>query len=66
MFYYVAKVVWFFATPSNALVTLALVGLLLTLTSRAKVGARLAFAAIVMLLVAGLSPLGNALLLPLE
>jgi len=27
MFYYAAKIVWFFATPSNALVTLAVVGL---------------------------------------
>ena len=26
MFYFVSKIVWFFLTPSNALLTLALVG----------------------------------------
>jgi uncharacterized SAM-binding protein YcdF (DUF218 family) len=66
MFYYVAKIVWFFATPSNALVTLALVGLLLSRTRWAALGRRATVFAVVMLLVAGLSPLGNALILPLE
>ena len=66
MFYYVAKILWFFATPSNALVAVALVGLTLMMTKRGQLGARLAFVAIGMLLVAGLSPLGNALMLPLE
>ena len=66
MFYYVAKIAWFFATPSNLLVTLAFAGLALTFTKRAMVGARLALGAIAALLIAGLSPLGNALMLPLE
>jgi uncharacterized SAM-binding protein YcdF (DUF218 family) len=66
MFYYVAKIVWFFATPSNALVTLALIGLLLMRTRRAAMGKRAALTAVAGLFVAGLSPLGNALILPLE
>jgi len=66
MFYYVSKILWFFATPSNLLVTLALVGLILMHTKRASLGRRLALFATVGLLVAGLSPLGNALILPLE
>lgn len=66
MFYYVAKIVWFFATPSNALVLLALTGFLLLRTKREAWGRRALFAAIVGLLVAGLSPLGNLLILPLE
>jgi uncharacterized SAM-binding protein YcdF (DUF218 family) len=66
MFYYVAKIVWFFLTPSNALVTLALAGLLLMRTKRARLGQRLAISSAVLLFVAGLSPLGHALMLPLE
>ena len=66
MFYYVSKIVWFFATPSNALVTMAMIGLLLMRTRRARLGRRAVFASIVGLFIAGLSPLGNALMLPLE
>ncbi len=66
MFYFVSKIVWFFLTPSNALVTLALVGLLLMRTKGAVLGGRLAAVGAGGLLIAGLSPLGNALMLPLE
>lgn len=66
MFYFVSKIVWFFVTPSNALVTLVLLGLFLMRTKRAVLGGRLAATGGVGLLVAGLSPLGNALILPLE
>jgi uncharacterized SAM-binding protein YcdF (DUF218 family) len=66
MFYYVAKIAWFFLTPSNALVTLALLGVLVMRTKRARLGQWLALTSAVMLLVAGLSPLGHALMLPLE
>jgi uncharacterized SAM-binding protein YcdF (DUF218 family) len=66
MFYFISKIVWFFLTPSNALVTLALAGLLLMRTKRAVLGARLTIAGVSGLLIAGLSPLGNALILPLE
>ena len=66
MFYFVSKIVWFFVTPSNALVTLALIGFVLMRTRRAAMGKRLSFASVVALLVVGLSPLGNALILPLE
>lgn len=66
MFYYVSKIAWFFLTPSNALVVLALAGFALQWLRFARVGSRLAGAAAAALLVAGLSPLGNALILPLE
>lgn len=66
MFYFVSKIVWFFLTPSNSLVTLVLLGLWLMRGKRAVLGARLAAVGGVGLLVAGLSPLGNALILPLE
>ena len=48
------------------MVTLALIGLFLTRTGRAVLGQRLVFASVLGLLIAGLSPLGNALILPLE
>jgi uncharacterized SAM-binding protein YcdF (DUF218 family) len=66
MFYYVSKVVWFFLTPSNLLVTLAIAGLLLVWRGQAKWGHRLATIGVGGLLVAGLSPVGNMLILPLE
>lgn len=66
MFYYVAKIVWFFLTPSNALVTGVLAGLLLLLTRHARLGQRIALGSAVLLFVAGFSPLGNVLMLPLE
>jgi uncharacterized SAM-binding protein YcdF (DUF218 family) len=66
MFYFVSKFAWFFLTPSNALVTLVLAGLLLMRTKHAALGGRLAAGGALGLLVAGLSPLGNALILPLE
>jgi len=66
MFYFVSKIVWFFLTPSNALVVLALTGFALQWTRHARAGSRLAGGAAAALLVAGLTPLGNALILPLE
>jgi uncharacterized SAM-binding protein YcdF (DUF218 family) len=66
MFYFVSKIVWFFLTPSNALVTLTLAGLWLMRKKRAVLGGRLAASGAVGLLVAGLSPLANAIIWPLE
>ena len=67
MFYVVSKVGWFFATPSNLLPALALLGLLVALHPRARrLGLGLAAAAAAMVLAAGLSPLANGLILPLE
>lgn len=66
MFYYVSKIVWFFLTPSNALATMAIAGLVLMWMGRHVAGWRLSALGSVGLLVAGLSPLGNALILPLE
>lgn len=66
MFYLVSKIVWFFVTPSNLFTTLTIAGLVLMWTGRNVLGFRLAAAASGALLVAGLSPLGNALILPLE
>lgn len=69
MFYYLSKILWFFATPSNFLTTLTLVGLALAMIPRRtwrRVGAGFAGVGVVALLVGGLSPLANWIILPLE
>ena len=66
MFYLVSKIAWFFVTPSNLLTTLTIAGLVLMWLGRVTIGFRLAAGASGALLIAGLSPLGNALILPLE
>jgi uncharacterized SAM-binding protein YcdF (DUF218 family) len=66
MFFVLAKIFGFFALPSNILITLGLIGIVLMPTRFARAGRRLAAVAVVLLAIAGLSPLGNALMLPLE
>lgn len=66
MFFYIAKVGWFLAQPSNALLILLLLGTVMLWTSWARAGRRIVAVAAVLLLVAGLSPFGNLAALPLE
>jgi uncharacterized SAM-binding protein YcdF (DUF218 family) len=67
MFYVASKILWFFATPSNLLPSLVLVGLVLAAWPRTHMlGLGLAVWSAVVLVVAGLSPLANWLTLPLE
>jgi uncharacterized SAM-binding protein YcdF (DUF218 family) len=66
MFFLLAKILGFFALPSNLLISLGLTGLILMATRFARAGRRLALTALLLLAIAGLSPLGNALILPLE
>jgi uncharacterized SAM-binding protein YcdF (DUF218 family) len=66
MFFVFAKILGFFAHPSNFLIVLGLLGVVLTATRYARLGRRLAAAALILLALFGLSPLGNALVLPLE
>jgi len=66
MFFLLAKVLGFFALPSNLLISLGLFGLLLMATRYARTGRRLAAGSVVLIAIAGWSPLGNALILPLE
>jgi len=66
MFFLLAKVLGFFALPSNFLMSLGLIAIVLMATRFAGAGRRLAAAALVLLAIAGLSPLGNAIILPLE
>jgi len=67
VFYYLSKVGWFFATPSNLIASLILAGLALALLPGWKrAGLRLAIAGVLGLFALGLSPLASLLMLPLE
>jgi uncharacterized SAM-binding protein YcdF (DUF218 family) len=66
MFFYLAKVLWFLLQPSTLIALLIAYGAILIWTGWARWGRRFVTAGAVLLLIAGLSPLGNALILPLE
>lgn len=66
MFFVLAKILGFFALPSNILISLGLLGVLLMMTRFARAGRRLAATALILLAIVGLSPFGNAIILPLE
>jgi uncharacterized SAM-binding protein YcdF (DUF218 family) len=62
----VSKIAGFFAIPSNLMILMGIFGVLLLRTSWARAGQRLVIASLVLLAIAGLSPIGNILILPLE
>jgi uncharacterized SAM-binding protein YcdF (DUF218 family) len=66
MFFILSKTLGFFALPSNVVATLAAVGVVLMFTRYHRAGRRLVTLGVVLLLLAGLSPLGNILIFPLE
>lgn len=66
MFFYASKVLGFFAIPSNFIILVGVLGALLLRTRFARTGGRLAVGSLILLAVLGLSPLGNALIVPLE
>jgi uncharacterized SAM-binding protein YcdF (DUF218 family) len=66
MFFVLSKTIGFLAFPSNLLIVVALAGAVLMATRWARCGRRLVVAAVLVLAVAGWSPLSNALIMPLE
>ncbi len=66
MFFILSKVLGFFALPSNFLMAIGLAGLVLLCTRLTRLASWLIVTSLVLLAVAGLSPLGNVLILPLE
>ena len=66
MFFTLSKILGFFALPSNLFITLGLLGALLLATRFARMGKMLLVASVLLIAIAGLSPLGNILILPLE
>jgi len=66
MFFYLAKALWFLLQPSTLIALLIGYGAILIWTGWARWGRRFVTSGAILLLLAGLSPLGNALILPLE
>ena len=66
MFFELSKILGFFTVPSNLVFLIAAAGAVLMFTSFFRTGRALAMLGIILLGLAGLSPLGNALMLPLE
>jgi uncharacterized SAM-binding protein YcdF (DUF218 family) len=66
MFFILSKTLGFFAAPSNLLISIGLLGLILLTTRFTRLASWLVVTSVVLLAIAGLSPLGNALILPLE
>lgn len=61
-----SKILGFFALPSNLLIVLALAGILIMRTRFRRFGHGLLIGAVLLLAVVGITPIGNALMLPLE
>ncbi len=61
-----SKLFGFFLLPSNLLILLALIGILLMGTRYKRLGQILTIGAILLLTIIGIAPVGNALMVPLE
>jgi uncharacterized SAM-binding protein YcdF (DUF218 family) len=66
MFFILSKTAGFFAVPSNLFILIGIVGLVLLCTRVTRLASWLVVTSLVLIAVAGLSPFGYALLLPLE
>src|ERR1051326_8561214 len=66
MFFFLSKILGFFALPSNLLIVLGLVGVAVAVLRGGRVGGRLIVASLILLAILGFSPLSNVLMLPLE
>jgi uncharacterized SAM-binding protein YcdF (DUF218 family) len=66
VFFVLAKVLWFVLQPSSLMVGTTLAGAALAPTRWYRLGRRLLWGGAVALLICGLTPLGDALILPLE
>jgi uncharacterized SAM-binding protein YcdF (DUF218 family) len=66
MFFYAAKILWFFAQPSSAIAIALTLGTILAGTAWHRLGRWLLVGGLAALLVCGLTPLSELLILPLE
>jgi uncharacterized SAM-binding protein YcdF (DUF218 family) len=66
VFYHVSKVGWFFLEPSNFLTAVSAAGILLIVMGLRRLGRALAGGGVALLLLFGLTPAANWLILPLE
>ena len=66
MFFVLSKTLGYLLLPTNFLIGMGLLGSILMMTRFASLGRKLVMAALLLLVICGLSPLGNLLLYPLE
>jgi uncharacterized SAM-binding protein YcdF (DUF218 family) len=66
MFFTLSKSFGLLALPSNLLIEIGIVGLILLCTRFTRLGSWLAVTSLVLIAIVGLSPLGNVLMIPLE
>lgn len=66
MFFYTAKVLWFLAQPSTLIIGAVIGAAILCTTSWCRFGRRLLLVAVPVLVIGGISPLGDLLIAPLE
>ena len=66
MFFILSKTLGFFALASNFLISIGLIGLILLCTRFVRLASWLVVTCVVLIAIAGFSPLGNVLMLPLE
>jgi uncharacterized SAM-binding protein YcdF (DUF218 family) len=66
VFFFLSKTVGVILAPSNLLIGVGIVGLILLLSRFASLGRKLVVASVLLLAICGFSPIGNLLLYPLE
>jgi uncharacterized SAM-binding protein YcdF (DUF218 family) len=66
LFFVLSKTIGYLLLPTNLLIVVGLVGAVLMFTRFASLGRKLVIAAVLLLVICGLSPLGKILLYPLE
>jgi uncharacterized SAM-binding protein YcdF (DUF218 family) len=66
MFFVLSKVLAFLTVPSNVILSIGIIGLLLLLTRFRRTGVRLTVASLLLLLIVGMTPIGSALIVMLE
>ena len=66
MFFVLSKTIGYLLLPTNLLIAIGFVGAILMVTRFASLGRKLVITAVLLLVICGLSPLGNLLLYPLE
>jgi uncharacterized SAM-binding protein YcdF (DUF218 family) len=66
LFFVLSKTIGYLLLPTNLLIAIGFVGAILMVTRFASLGRKLVITAVLLLVICGLSPLGNLLLYPLE
>lgn len=66
MFFYISKIFWFFAQPSNLIIIFLVVGAIFYFRGKVKTGTRIVALGIIFISLVGLSPLSYLLMLSLE